>query len=269
MCLILVAHQFRADLPLLLLANRDEFLDRATAPLGPWPGSPAVVAGRDLLAGGSWLGAGADGRWAAVTNVRDGERAAPGQPSRGWLVRDYLLGGELPETFSRRLAVRAGEYAGFNLLLGGGGAVWYVGNRGAPPCQLPPGVYGLSNGRLDSPWPKVERGKAALAGLAGEKSPAVESGFRLLCERETFADHQLPQTGVPIHWERALSATFIAAPEHGYGTRSSTVLLQGAGGRTMVVERTYRRADPHRWSQRSYGLSTKGFSCPAPDIAKS
>jgi len=259
MCLILFAHQMRTDLPLLLLANRDEYLDRATAPLAPWTEAPRLVAGRDLLAGGTWLGVSVDGRWAAVTNVREGERPAPGRPSRGWLVRDYLLGSESPEPFSRRLAGQATEYAGFNLLLGGAGDLWYVGNRSPSPCQLPPGVYGLSNGRLDSPWPKVERGKAALATLLDEPSPALEQGFRLLADRETFADHQLPETGVPRAWERALSAIFITATEHGYGTRSSTTLAQTGGGRSVLVERTFA-ASPARWSQRSYELPITGSS---------
>jgi uncharacterized protein with NRDE domain len=261
MCLILFSHQQRADLPLLVLANRDEYFDRATAPLAPWAESPGLVAGRDLLAGGTWLGANLDGRWAAVTNVREGERTTPGAPSRGWLVRDYLLGSDLPELFSRRLAARAREYAGFNLLLGADREIWYVSNRKTAPLKLPPGLYGLSNGRLDAPWPKVERGKMALAQLIEDPDPTVEEGLCLLADRERFPDHHLPENGVPLKWERALSATFIDAPERGYGTRCSTVLLRSAKGETLVVERSFA-GSPGRWSQSCYRLSGAGAMLP-------
>lgn len=254
MCLILVAHQLRPDLPLLLLANRDEFLGRATAPLSSWPEAPAVAGGRDLVSGGSWLGVGADGRWAAVTNVRDGERSLAGAPSRGWLVRDYLLGHQPPPVFLARLAPRMGAYAGFNLLLGHCTGLWYTSNRETSPRRLPAGLYGLSNGRLDTPWPKVERGKASLNVLLAEPVPTAEQGFRLLADRETFPDHHLPATGVPLAWERALSATFIVAPERGYGTRSSTVLLCVASGAMLMVERTFADST-ERWSQRSCRLA--------------
>ena len=256
MCLILFAHQLRSDLPLLLLANRDEYFDRATAPLGPWTEAPSMVAGRDLVAGGTWLGVNAAGRWAAVTNVREGEYSVPGGPSRGWLVRDYLLGDECPEEFSRRQASRGAEYAGFNLLLGADRQVWYVSNRGTAPLKLSRGLYGLSNGRLDTSWPKVERGRTALAQLMEKPYPSVEEGFSLLADRERFPDQHLPQTGVPMAWERALSATFIVAPERGYGTRSSTVLLQSAGAETLVVERAFAGL-PDCWGQRSFRLKRR------------
>lgn len=255
MCLILFAHQMRIDLPLVLLANRDEFVARPTAPLAPWAESPGLVAGRDLAAGGTWFGVSAAGRWAAVTNVREGERTPPSGPSRGGLVRDYLLGAESPDEFSRRLGAQAAAYAGFNLLLGAGREIWYVTNRGPAPLKLPPGLYGLSNGRLDTPWPKVARGKAALATLLKYPHLAAEQGFSLLADREPCADHHLPATGVPLDWERALSAIFITAPERGYGTRCSTVLLGTASGEILVVERSFAD-DPDRWGQRACRLST-------------
>jgi len=254
MCLILFAHQLRPDLPLVLLANRDEYLDRATAPLAAWAEAPEVIGGRDLAAGGSWLGVGADGRWAAVTNVREGEPSPPGAPTRGQLVSDYLLGRDPPAAFGSRLVPRMAAYAGFNLLLGSYTEVWSIGNREPAPVQLPPGLYGLSNGRLDTLWPKVEHGKAALRALLAEPQPTVEQGFRLLADRETFPDHHLPATGIPLAWERTLAATFIVAPERGYGTRSSTVLLRVASGETLVVERTFT-GTPERWSQRSCRLA--------------
>lgn len=259
MCLILFAHRCRSDLPLLLLANRDEYLARATAPAGPWPDAAGVVAGRDLVSGGSWLGVAADGRWAAVTNVREGERTRPGGPSRGWLVRDYLRERVPPAVFAGEAPARGDGYAGFNLLLGAPGEVWYVSNRQPAPARLGPGLYGLSNGALDTPWPKVVHGQAALAALAAGPFPGVEAGFRLLADRTVHPDPHLPDTGIPIEWERALSATFIVAPERGYGTRCSTVLLGLADGRSMFTERSFS-GSPERWSQRSYQLSMGKFS---------
>lgn len=253
MCLILFAHQLHPGLPLVLLANRDEYLARATAPLAFWPEVAGVVGGRDLVAGGSWLGAAADGRWAAVTNVREGESSFPGALSRGWLVRDYLQNRQAPAAFITRLAPQMAAYASFNLLVGNCTEIWFVSNRVAVPIRLLPGLYGLSNGRLDTPWPKVERGKAALAALLDAGFPDIEQGFRLLANQETFPDHHLPDTGIPLEWERALSATFIAAPERGYGTRSSTALLQSAGGETLVVERSFAGV-PDRWAQSSFRL---------------
>ena len=257
MCLILFAHRLRADLPLLLLANRDEFLDRATAPLAPWEDLPEVVGGRDLVAGGGWLAAAGDGRWAAVTNVREGERPRSGAPSRGWLVRDYLRKRQTPAAFLATATARFPAHDGFNLLLGAPGEVWFASNRAATPLQLAPGLYGLSNGALDTPWPKVQRGKTALATLVAAPAPTIEEGFRLLADRETFADHHLPATGIPRAWERTLSATFIVAPERGYGTRSSTALLQTGDGRSVLVERSFA-GTPERWGQRSITLPCLG-----------
>jgi uncharacterized protein with NRDE domain len=235
----------------VLLANRDEFLTRPATAAAPWVEKPAVIGGRDLVAGGSWFGAGCDGRWAAVTNVREGERTHVGGPSRGELVRDFLLGTMSPAAFARDLVPHGAAFAGFNLLLGDDREVWYVSNRESSPVKLLPGLYGLSNGRLDTPWPKVERGKAGLKALLAEAHPAPEQGFRLLADRETFPDQELPATGIPEVWERVLSATFIVAPEHAYGTRSSTVLLRAAGGQQLLAERTFD-GDPANWSQQSY-----------------
>ena len=250
MCLILFAWQCRPDLPLVLLANRDEYLDRPAVPAAPWAGQPTVVAGRDLVAGGTWCGAGRDGRWAAVTNIREGERTPSGSPSRGWLVRDFLLGDEAPEAFIERRTPFA-AYAGFNLLLGNSTGIWYICNREPAPVQLPPGLYGLSNGRLDSPWPKVVKGKAALGLLLQTAALDIEAGFRLLTDTAPAPDDELPATGVTLAWERALSATFIEAPDHAYGTRSATLHLRSAAGNCVLAERSFA-GSPVRWSQRSY-----------------
>lgn len=160
MCLLVLAHRMRPDLPLLLLANRDEYFARPTAPLGFWPEEPAILGGRDLQAGGTWLAFAADGRWGALTNVRDGEMSRPGSPSRGELVPNYLRLGFSPAQYADTLDLEA--YLGFNLLLGTRDDVLYVSNR-SPREWLQPGVHGLSNASVDTPWPKLVEARDAVA----------------------------------------------------------------------------------------------------------
>ena len=157
MCLILVAHRPEEPIPLLVLANRDEFYDRSSEAADYWQESPEMIAGRDLVSGGAWFGV-KNQRWATVTNIREGVRDKnPHLRSRGWLVRDYLQGDLSPEDFLTSIQATKTEYAGFNLLLGDGSELWYATNRNAISKRLEPGIYGLSNHLLDTPWPKVVR----------------------------------------------------------------------------------------------------------------
>ena len=233
MCLILVAWQTRPDYPLVVAANRDEFHARPSAPAAPWAEDPRVLGGRDLEAGGTWLGVRDDGRFAAVTNVRE-PGAAKGPASRGELPRDYLLGDRPPGEFAA--GVEGGRYSGFNLLLADAGGLWYLSNRDGAPRRLEPGIYGLSNHRLDTPWPKLVTARAgfraALAGL-----PDREPCFRILAGRETVPDRELPATGLAPEWERRLSAVFVQSPT--YGTRAGTVLARAADGRLRLEERRF------------------------------
>lgn len=235
MCLILFAWQARARYRLVLAANRDEFYARPAAPMDWWPERPTVLAGRDLEAGGTWFGVTRDGRFAAVTNHRDPRRNVDGRPSRGALVADYLGGDAAPDDYLAALARRGEDYNGFNLLVGDRETLWYYGNRDGAPRPLAPGVYGLSNALLDTPWPKVRHGKHALATALAQ--PEVEPGalFTLLAERREAPDAELPVTGVSLEWERRLSPLFIASES--YGTRCSTVLLLGDDGCVQVHER--------------------------------
>ena len=237
MCLILLAHEEHPRYRLVVAANRDEFHARPTAPADWWADAPDVLAGRDLRGGGTWMGVSLDGRWAAVTNYRDpaGERA--GAPSRGELVGDFLRGRESPAEYLSRLGPRAGEYNGFNLLVGEPGTVLWLSNRADGQRALAPGVHGVSNHLLDTPWPKVERGKRALGALLREPRLDAEPMLDLLLDRTVAADHELPDTGVGLTLERALSTMFISTPE--YGTRSSTALLVDHDGGVLFVERTH------------------------------
>lgn len=243
MCLILLAHGVHPRFPLVLAANRDEFLTRPSAPLGEWPDSPGVFGGRDLQAGGSWLAARPDGRWAAVTNYRSAaelERRFP--RSRGDLVAGFVRGVGAPTAYARSLLPDLADFGGFNLLAGDGSEIVWLSNRAAegeaPYRVLDPGIYGISNHLLDTPWPKVVRGKAELARLlerGGEIEPTAL--LEILLDRTLAVDRALPDTGVGTDLERALSAMFIRVP--GYGTRASTALLRTQDGRTLLSERRF------------------------------
>ena len=238
MCLVLLALDTHPDYALVLAANRDEFYDRPTAPAAFWADAPAVLAGRDLRAGGTWLGIDRLGRLAAVTNYRQGRRETEAPRSRGQLVSDYLTSRIDARAHIARVERDAELYNGFNLICGDAGGLAYFSNREGRARPLGPGVYGLSNHLLDSPWPKVTAGKDGLTGLLSTSGgELIASLFALLADRRQVADELLPQTGVSPEWERLLSAAFIASPE--YGTRSSTVVLAGRDSRALFVERTF------------------------------
>jgi len=236
MCLITFSFRQSSAYPFVFLSNRDEFLDRPTAPMGFWKDAPEVLAGRDLRGGGTWLGLTRAGRFATVTNYREVGRAKPDAPTRGRLTVRFLLGDDPPAAFLDRLAPEAGRYHGFNLLVGAGGALHYFSNRGARRA-LGPGLYGLSNHLLDTPWPKVVRAKTMLASILDEERIEPEALFALLADETKAPDDELPDTGVGLEWERLLSSIFIRSPK--YGTRASTVVLTNRRGRTDVYERTF------------------------------
>ncbi len=238
MCLILIAERADPRYRLVLAANRDEFLDRPTAEASFWPDAPKVLGGRDLEKGGTWLGTTVDGRWAAVTNFREGERPDQTAPSRGLLTRDYLVGRADARAYAASLVGRAERFPGFNLLVGDERAAFYVTNRPLLVQCVEPGIHGLSNHLLDATWPKVRSGRARMAeSLGGGDQTIVARLFALLSDREQAPEVDLPSTGVPPEWERRLSASFIVAD--GYGTRASTVILVRADGSIRFEERSF------------------------------
>jgi uncharacterized protein with NRDE domain len=239
MCLILIAHQLDRRYGLVVAANRDEFYERPTARAGWWLDHPEVLAGRDLLSGGTWMGVTRGGRFAAVTNVREPGKTRADAPSRGALVRDFLISTMSTRAYLEALAASSQAYNGFNLLVAAEGELWWFSNRSEEaPRWLEPGFYGLSNGSLDSPWPKVEAGKRALRRVL-EESPGGLVGRLLgvLADRSAPADDQLPDTGVGLELERALGAAFIQVP--GYGTRASHVVMFDRSGQVTFVERSF------------------------------
>ncbi|HWQ39419.1 MAG TPA: NRDE family protein [Burkholderiales bacterium] len=238
MCLILFAHRAHPRYRLVLAANRDEFLDRPTAVASFWKDAPSVLGGRDLSKGGTWLGVTLDGRWAAITNYREGVRPDPGQRSRGLLAADYLTAAVDARSYATRLEAQLWRYAGFSLLLGDGTGVCCVSNRPPSWQAVAPGVHGLSNHLLDSDWPKVRKGRVRMSALLElEEDALVAALFDLLSDRRQAADVELPCTGVDLAWERTLSASFIVAD--GYGTRASTVVLIRADGGIRFEERSF------------------------------
>ena len=242
MCLLVLAWMSHPRYRLVVAANRDEFHDRAAAPLAWWGDGVPMLAGRDLAAGGTWLGVTRSGRFGAVTNFRDLSHVpAPEAPSRGTLVPGFLAQDAEPAEFMQRLRDRAAGYAGFNLVAGGPRSLCYFSNRGnAPPRELEPGIYGLSNHELDAPWPKLERARARFAAGLGNVEPDVAALFDLLADREPADDGALPDTGLPPEMERAMSSPFVLHSR--YGTRCSTVLLLGHDGCTFAAERRFDAA---------------------------
>ena len=234
MCLIVFAWRPDHAQPLIVAANRDEFYARPTQPLAQWPHAPGVHAGRDLEAGGTWLGIGANGRFAALTNIRD-----PGQPaslkSRGELVAGFLTGEMSIDDYLSDVVGRSQEYAGFNLLVGNANELWHFNARNSEAVMLAPGVYGLSNAGLDTPWPKVLKAKAALSEQLDDPQP--EALLAILSDAQTAPFIELPDTGVGLATETLLSSVFIASPT--YGTRASTALIVQADGTRLMVERSF------------------------------
>lgn len=250
MCLIAFSWNPGAEMPLLLLANRDEFYARPSAPAEWWVDAPGVWAGRDLREGGTWLGVTRTGRFAALTNYRDGRQPAANVRSRGELVAGFLTADTDPRHYAQEVMQRAGDYNGFNLVVGEvygaagrGPAIWYCGNQASVQAarSLPPGLYGLSNAVLDTPWPKLTRLKARLAGVGQARDELVDACMAFLSDPTPADDTELPVTGVPTDWERALSSIFITSPT--YGTRAQTVLRADADGCIEATERSYESAE--------------------------
>ncbi len=237
MCLILISYRKNPDYRLILAANRDEFYDRPTEPAAFWEDSPQILGGKDLKAGGTWLGINKSGRFAAITNYRDPGSNMPDAPSRGALVRGFLESTEAPLEYFENLKVEAGKYNGFNLIAGDLERLCYFSNRYGNPIELPPGIYGLSNHLLDTPWPKVELGKHLLRSVVNKGSFSPEEIFHLLANRERPNDESLPETGVGLEWERILSSVFITSLV--YGTRSSTTVMMDNSGEVTFIEKVF------------------------------
>ncbi|QMV63002.1 NRDE family protein [Pseudomonas berkeleyensis] len=233
MCLIVFAWRPENPLALRLAANRDEFYARPSAALGEWREAPGLFAGRDLEAGGTWLGITASGRFAALTNIRD-----PRQPnrtrSRGELSADFLRSDMSPQAYLQQVMRSAEQYAGFNLLLGDTTQLWHFNSHEGEARRLESGVYGLSNASLDTPWPKLVQARRA---LQTSTEADDETLMAIMADNRQAADHLLPDTGVGLATERLLSSIFITSAA--YGTRASTALALRQDGSWRISERSF------------------------------
>ena len=236
MCLILVAWRVHPDYPLVVAANRDEFFARPAAEAAWWKDAKDVFAGRDLEAGGTWLGLSRNGRFAGLTNFRDPPRNRNDAPSRGALVADFLTGNESTAAALARLQAQGPRYNAFNLFVSDGDSLGIYESASGSARILEPGIYALSNHLLDTPWPKVTAGKSRLA-RALRALPDDTPLRELLRDDRPAPDAALPRTGVSLAWERMLSSAFIRAP--GYGTRCSTVITRDRHGWMHVTESTW------------------------------
>ncbi|MFQ5659194.1 MAG: NRDE family protein [Gammaproteobacteria bacterium] len=238
MCLILIAYRHRPEYPLLVAANRDEFFERPTQTAQFWTDCPSVLAGRDLRHGGTWLGVDRAGRFAAVANYREPSEADAGAVSRGLLVSNFLVGDMAPDPYLSVVSAASDRYDGFNLFVGDQTALYFYSSYLQKPLQLEPGIHGISNGDLDSPWPKLIKGKEGLRKqLRVDGEVDAEQLFKLLADRTVPTDASLPDSGVGIEWERKLAPIFVNG--NGYGTRSSTLLICDRHGRVNFTERNF------------------------------
>jgi uncharacterized protein with NRDE domain len=253
MCLLLIAVRAVRAKPLLLLGNRDEHRARASADAAPWSEDARIVGGRDLVAGGSWLAVRADGRHAAVTNVRTGLPATAPR-SRGWLVRDFMLGDTKPDDFLDAVHADVESYGAFNLVVGDRDSTWAYGTADTAPRRLDTGVHVISNGRIGVHWPKTEQLQRRFTELVLTSDPADDAMLDLLLDERQPSDAALPDTGVGIELERLLAPVFVRGSAQ-YGTRASTLAYLGSDGSAGVHERMFG-ADVHRESEAEWRLAS-------------
>lgn len=242
MCLIIFAYDVHPSYKLVLAANRDEFYDRPSASADFWKDYPDLLAGRDLKEKGTWLGITRQGKFAAITNYRDPASFMFDAKSRGKLVKDFLGDKNNAEEFIKKISRQDAKYNGYNLILQDSGGFYYHSNRGRGKQKITVGIHGLSNHLLNTPWPKVVRGKKLMKEALKSKRAAMEEAlFALLSDRRFPPPEKLPSTGVDKEWEKVLSPIFIKSPH--YGTRSSTVLLIGKNRCVTFIEKNYDGGD--------------------------
>ncbi len=242
MCLIVFAWKKHPEYKLILAANRDEFYNRPTLPAHYWRDLSGVLAGMDLKSQGTWLGINMAGMWTAITNYRDFDNIKQHAPSRGSITSKYLTEKWEPEQYLKHLSGYSQTYNGFNLLSGNLQELFYYSNQSKEIQELRPGIYGLSNHLLDTPWPKVEEAKKQLLKLLQTDTISPDRLFQILYHTEQHPDHLLPNTGIGIEQERSLSSIFITM--NGYGSRCTTVLLIDNDNEVTFAERLYRDGKP-------------------------
>lgn len=234
MCLVALAWKVHSDFPLMISANRDEFFHRPTLQLHQW--EEGIYAGRDLRAGGTWMGFHPDGKWAILTNYRDFTQKRRARATRGILVTNFLTSALSPENYLDQIWEKQDEFDGFNLLISDGDHLFYLSNYGNGPTEIGPGIHGLSNGLLNDPWPKTELAKTQLQEVLSK--PAPDKLLSILKSEEKYPDELLPNTGVPQETEKDLSPQLIRMPPN-YGTVSASAIVRDKIGKTVIQERSF------------------------------
>jgi len=254
MCLIFISIKQHPTYKLILAANRDEFYGRKTANAHFWEDHPHIVGGRDLEANGTWLAMTKSGKLSMLTNYRDVANLKTVAPSRGQLVSDYLIHPIAPDQYLKDLEPTGHQYNGFNLLIGSIDELWYYSNYQQGITPLNPGFYGLSNHLLNSPWPKVTRGKEKLAPILRQSIIHPDQLFESMQDEQRAADTELPQTGLPLDREQALSSMFIKTEN--YGSRCSTVILVDNENNVHFAERVYN-PETFQFTTQSFQFTTR------------
>lgn len=237
MCLIFLAINQHPVYPLIIAANRDEFYNRQTAPADFWNDHPAILGGRDLEAKGTWMAMTTTGRISMITNYRDPKNIDPKAPSRGQLVSDFLTSEQTAPEYLKEVEQNGKRYNGYNLIVGNLEALYYYSNYRSGIDLIPNGIHGLSNHLLDTPWPKVKQGKEQFQDILLQSEINPEALFQFLKNEDKAPDALLPETGIGLERERALSSMFIKTK--GYGTRCSTVILINHQKEVSFTERVY------------------------------
>lgn len=252
MCLILFAYECHPQYSLILAANRDEYYNRPAVSAHFWEDDSNVLAGRDLEKLGTWMGITRLGRFSSITNYRDSSLLLNNPISRGELVSNYLLGDQSSKGYLEKVKETNNLYNGFNLLVGNASSLLFYSKIENKIKNVSPGIHGLSNHWLDTPWPKVVRGKKGLAKcIKDQKTVDPECLFEILTDTKQAKIDELPNTGVNLEWECILSSIFINSSE--YGTRSSTVLLIDRSNHVSFIERSYFKG-PKEWKEVAYNF---------------
>jgi len=254
MCLIAFAYQSHPKYRLILAANRDEFYGRPTRKAQFWheEGFPDILAGKDEEAGGTWMGVSKSRRWAALTNYRDPNWKLENPPSRGELVLNFLKSNLSAKEYLKQVEEHGSQYVGFNILIGDSTHLFHYSNYDRSPVEIKPGIHGVSNALLDTPWPKLDHAKSALSDNVQSVEPDKQALFTFLTDGTMAADEDLPKTGIPYEWEKAISSMFIKTDR--YGTRCSSVLFIDHEGNIDFTERRFKPGTDEILDENTYSV---------------
>ncbi|MEX2410999.1 MAG: NRDE family protein [Candidatus Paceibacterota bacterium] len=256
MCLIVFAYKCHPTYPLILAGNRDEFYDRPTQNLHVWESEPPIIAGKDLKAGGTWLGVTDDGLIATLTNYRDIKNLKDHAPSRGDLITEILLSDDPLLQSLKSIEKKADLYNGFNLIAGNLNHLYYLSNHNTPFSEIQPGYHSISNSALNTPWPKTEWALQRFKKVTRNSKVSEHDLFELLLNTDTYPIENLPNTGLSPELEKAVSSVFIQTDN--YGTRSSTVLTVDRDHHLQVTEKVYEPGTTFTKSQNTIEVELPG-----------